>query len=374
MSRTILICGGYGTFGLRAAERLGTDPSLEIILAGRSRTKADAAVATLQPRLKSRLSAMHLDALAPDVEALRARKPTVIYNASGPFQSQEYALARAAIAVGSHYLDLADARAFVAGIHALDADARAAGVLVTSGASSVPALSSAVVDHHLPQFAVLESLFYGIVPANGFDPGVATTASILTYVGRRFTTLRDGKSTHVHGWQGIRRHTFPDIGPRWVAPCDIPDLDIFPARYPTLRSIEFTAGLELPLQFFGVWGLSWLVRAGVLRRAERLATPLVKAKSWMNRFGTDAGGMFVVMGGRGLDGARKQIAWHLIARQNHGPYVPQLALTVLTRKLLAGTQAERGAMPCVGLMTLAEITADIQGLAITTQSTTYQPR
>lgn len=374
MTRKVLICGGYGTFGLRAAERLGTDPSLQIVLAGRSRTKADEAVARMQPRTQARLSALQLDALTPDVAALRSLAPTVIYNASGPYQTQDYALARAAIAIKSHYLDLADARAFVAGIHVLDAAARAVGVLVTSGASSVPALSSAVVDDHLADFTVLERLFFGIVPANGFDPGVATTASILSYVGRPFTTLRDGTPQRIHGWQGIRRHTFPEIGARWLAPCDVPDLAIFPARYPTLRTIDFTAGLEVPLQFFGLWGLSWFVRAGLLRKAERLAAPLVKAKSWMNRLGSDAGGMFVVMEGRGADGAQKKVSWHLIARQNNGPYVPQTAATALTRKLLAGSQPERGAMPCVGLLRLDEITAEMHGLAITTRSQTIHPR
>lgn len=53
-------------------------------------------------------------------------------------------MARACIALGCHYVNLADARAFVAGIDALDADARSGNVLVVSGASSVPCLTSAV--------------------------------------------------------------------------------------------------------------------------------------------------------------------------------------------------------------------------------------
>ena len=51
---------------------------------------------------------------------------------------------RACIAAGIHYLDLADARDFVGRIGALDAAARAAGVAIISGASSLPALSGAV--------------------------------------------------------------------------------------------------------------------------------------------------------------------------------------------------------------------------------------
>jgi Saccharopine dehydrogenase NADP binding domain len=205
------------------------------VLAGRNRDKAERAVAALQPRIAARLSALALDATRPDAEALARLAPAVVYNASGPFQAQDYALARAAVSIGAHYVDLADARAFVTGIAALDAEAKAAGVLVVSGASSVPALSSAVIDAHLGHFARLEKVTYGIVPANGFDPGVATTASILSYVGRPFITLRDGRPATVRGWQGISRHAFPGIGSRWLAPCDIPDLALFPQRYPTLR-------------------------------------------------------------------------------------------------------------------------------------------
>lgn len=362
--KRVVICGGYGTFGLRAAERLGGDASLEIVLAGRSLKSAEQAVALLQPRVAARVSALSLDALQPDLAALGRLAPSVIYNASGPFQSQGYALARAAISVGAHYVDLADARAFVAGISTLDAAAKAADVLVVSGASSVPALSSAVIDAHLGRFSRLERVFYGIVPANGFDPGIATTASILSYVGKPFTTLRNGKMTTVRGWQGVTRHIFPRIGSRWLADCDIPDLDILPTRYPTLRDVHFAAGLEVPVQFFGLWALSWLVHFGILRRAERLALPLLKAKTWMRRLGSDAGGMFMVMQGTGPDGLPLQLDWHLIARGNHGPFVPQSPATALTRKLLAGAVAIRGAVACVGLLTLADIAAELQGLSI----------
>ena len=70
----------------------------------------------------------------------------VVVHAAGPFQGQDYAVARACIEARAHYVDLADARGYVCGIGALDEAARRSDVLVVSGASSVPALSSAVVD------------------------------------------------------------------------------------------------------------------------------------------------------------------------------------------------------------------------------------
>jgi saccharopine dehydrogenase-like NADP-dependent oxidoreductase len=363
MAGRVLIVGGYGTFGLRAAERLARDSALEVILAGRDANKAQIAARSL----RGNASGIAFDAARPDAGILRALKPDVIYNASGPFQDNDYALARAAIAIGAHYVDLADCRAFVVGVSALHAEAKSANVLVVSGASTVPGLASAVIDHYLPQFRILDSIYYGVAPANGFDPGIATTASILSYVGRPFTSLRDARMRTVYGWQGIERYWFPQLGARWLGNCDIPDLELFPKRYPTVQNIRFKAGLEVPAMHLGLWSLSWLVRVGLLRKAERLAAPLMRGKRWFSKFGSDAGGMFVVLDGLGHDGTPKSIAWHVLARDNQGPYIPQAPASILTRKLLSGAVAVRGAMPCLGLMTLPEFEAEITDLPITTQ-------
>src|SRR5439155_7734608 len=88
-------------------------------------------------------------------------------------RSSDLAVARAAIEARSHYIDLADGRQFVVGISSLNAQALAAGVTVTSGASSVPALSSAVVDRYLPRFRRLDAIRMGI-SSGARAPGLAT--------------------------------------------------------------------------------------------------------------------------------------------------------------------------------------------------------
>ena len=84
-------------------------------------------------------------------------------------------MARAAIKAGCNYLDLADGRAFVTGISRLDAEARAAGVSIISGASSLPALTSAVVDKYRGEFKRLDSIRIGIT-SGALIPGIATLA------------------------------------------------------------------------------------------------------------------------------------------------------------------------------------------------------
>lgn len=365
--RRVVVVGGYGTFGSRAAERLARDDTITITIAGRHLAAAAKAAAALAARTRATIEPAVIDAEAPDLDVLRALRPNVIVNASGPFQAQSYALAEAAIACGAHYVDLADGRAFVTGIARLDVAARAAGVLVVSGASSVPALSAAVVDDRLADFVRLLEIDYGIVPAGDFDPGIATTRSILGYVGKPIRTIERGRAVEVYGWQDLVSHAFPNIGRRWLGACDIPDLDLFPLRYGDVETIRFRAGLAVAVMHFGMWGLSWLVRAGVLRGAERFAGPLLAMKRRLTGLGGDTGAMFVTLRGVGADQMLLELTWHLLAPGGRGPYVPPTPAVIITRKLLDGVLDQRGAMPALGLMTLAEFITETVDLGIATQ-------
>lgn len=360
----IAVVGGYGAFGARVVERLARSGDIEIVIAGRSPTKAAAAATRVGNGSKVRISAAEIDAVSPNLRPLLDLHANVVINASGPFQQQNYALAQACIASGIHYIDLADARAFVTGIVALDQDARAADVLVTSGASTVPAISSAAADHFLARFARLDEVAFGVSPGNSFDPGLATTESVLTGVGRPIAVLRDGRPNTVYGWQGLSQHVFPVLGKRWLGHCDIPDLTLFPQRYPSLKTIDFRAGVEVPLFHFSLWLLSWMVRWRLLSRLAALATSMLAVKRRLDWLGTDKGGMFMTFRGQGIGGGKLQIDWYLIAGHGHGPYIPALAAVILARRLSAGTEQKRGAMPCIGLVSLAEILSEVGDLDI----------
>jgi saccharopine dehydrogenase-like NADP-dependent oxidoreductase len=363
----ILIVGGYGAFGARAAERLAREPGFEIIVAGRSLARAQAAARELQRTSPAAISAFAVDATAVDTATLAALAPSIVINASGPFQRQDYSLARAAIENGAHYIDLADASDFVTGFaadKALDAAALTKGVLAVSGASTVPAISGAVLDRLAPDFARVGSIHHGVSPGNSFDPGPATTASILSAIGKPFLMKRDGTWHTAHGWQGLSRHHFPEFGNRWMGYCNVPDLTLFADRYPSLQTIDFKAGVEVTLFHVGMWLLSWPSRWGLIASPERLTAPLLAVKRALRFLGSDAGGMFVVVGGVDHGGAAKSIAWHLIARRGHGPYIPTTPAVILARKLARGETIERGARACLGLITLAEIERELSDLDI----------
>src|SRR6185295_10118037 len=127
---SVLIVGGYGTFGGRLVELIENDSRLTLIVAGRSRARADAFVKT-RGAAKAQLVAAAFDRDG-DVDGQLAKlRPEILVDASGPFQAYgegQYKIVEACIAKGIHYLDLADGSDFVAGVSAFDAAARAAGI------------------------------------------------------------------------------------------------------------------------------------------------------------------------------------------------------------------------------------------------------
>ena len=366
----ILVLGGYGIFGRRAVERLARDPTLEIVVAGRSEERARVTAWALGGPEKAALGHAALDATRPDAAVTLAHfAPRVVLNASGPFQRQDYRLVRACIEQGIHYVDIADARAYVTGIRILDGEAKAAGVLVVSGASSVPALASAVLDHLARRFKTVETVEHGISPGNSFDPGLATTASVLGGLGAAFPMLIEGTYRQVHGWQDLTRRDIPEVGPRLFGNCEVPDLDLLPERYASLHTVRFQAGLEVATFHYGLWALSWLRRLRLLPRPDRFAGPLLKLKNRFPRLGSDVGVMTMTVTGMMPEGEAGRATWALLARQGHGPYLPTVPAVMIARALAKGELALRGAMPCVGLMTLEDFTAEVADLAVTQRIT-----
>ena len=210
----------------------------------------------------------------------------IVIHTAGPFQGQSYAVPQACIGAGAHYLDLADGRAFVCGIKTLDAAARYNDVLVVSGASTLPALSSAVVDSLRSRFSSIDSIDHGIT-SGAKPPGQATMTGVLAYAGKPLRLWRAGEWRSAFGWQGITRRRYPSpVNARWIAHCDVPDLELFPERYRPVRSVQFRAGVGLAGSMFGIWAASWLVRAGLLRTLVTYVPNLHRAASALERYGS----------------------------------------------------------------------------------------
>lgn len=363
MRLRVVVLGATGVFGSRIAARLAHDERFELRLAGRREPPLEDLRASIGD---ARMHTCTLDTAAADFPAmLAALRPQLVIHAAGPFQGQDYRVAEACIDAGSDYIDLADGRDFVSGFSRLDERARSAGRLLVSGASSVPALSSAAVDALLPRFGALESIEHAISPGNRTPRGDATVAAILGYCGRPVRVWRNGRWDTVPGWMDSRRQRFP-FGRRRVGVCDVPDLELFPARYPQARSVIFRAGLELPLLQWATWGMGMLVRLGLIRELARRASMLRRISEWFIRFGSDVGGMTVELRGRDGQGRPLHLRWWLDADAGDGPQVPVTPAIVLARRLADGLVEARGAMPCMGLLALDQIVEGFDGFALRT--------
>lgn len=353
-----LILGGYGNFGKRIARAL-TGKGIPVIVAGRSSEKAEALAATLPLG--------HAEAAAFDINRdlttqLARLKPAVVVNTCGPFQTSNYDVSRACIAASVHYIDLADGRDFVTGITALNEEAKLRNVAVISGASTVPGLTSAVIEQYRDEFSEIESLVHGISPGQQAERGLATVQGILTYVGKPLKAI-PGDTKPRYGWQDLYRQPYPELGTRWMANCDIPDLDLLPARY-GIRTIRFSAGTELGLIHLCLWMLSWLVRLGLPLDLPAHAASLHTLNNRFNWLGTGNGGMHIFLRGRDKQERPYERRWFIIAKNNDGPQIPCTPAILLAQKLLSGEPLPVGAYPCVGLISLNECMRELKPLNV----------
>ena len=272
--RTVLVVGATGAFGERLAEGL-IRSGIAVIGAARNTARLDALARRLGPRFAVEpLDRSKIDAAR--LQELRARWPGLfaVADASGPFQTSDYALPRAAIGAGLHYVDLADARAFVGGSRVLDAEARAADVAVLAGASSTPALSHAVLDTLVAGSRKVIAIEVSIAPGNRAPRGLSTVHAVLSTVGQPIRVFRGCRWVEEVGWGLNKTIELPGVGNRRVALCETPDLDLLVERYHPAADAIFRAGLELRVLHEGVAALGLLVRLGMLKSLAALARPL----------------------------------------------------------------------------------------------------
>ncbi|MDI3336313.1 DUF4166 domain-containing protein [Defluviimonas aestuarii] len=353
----VVILGGTGVFGSRLAALLARDGH-EVVVAARTFDRAEEVAARLGAR------ALRLDRDG-DLSPVWAVAPEAVVDAAGPFHAygdDPYRLARACIAQGIAYLDLADDPDFCAGIAVLDAEAKAAGVFALSGVSSVPALSSAAVATLAEGMERIEDIDMAILPGNRAPRGTSVIAAILDRTGATFRLWQGGAWEVRRGWSDVRRYRLaPDLS-RAGYLLEVPDIRLFPNHFKA-SSVSFRAGLELwPMNAglavlslfrsaFGFAPSRWTVR--VAQGLARLLSP----------FGSDRGGMVVRVSGR-RSGAPVTAEWRLVAEAGDGPFVP----TVAARAMLARTHAiAAGARPALAELPLAAFEGAMVDIAVTTE-------
>jgi saccharopine dehydrogenase-like NADP-dependent oxidoreductase len=369
MPLRVVVIGGLGNFGARIVRRLALEAAIEVVAttrrAARQGSGDGGGDGGGDARVVTPLATLDID--SPDLaHSLAALAPDLVIHCAGPFQHQDYRVALATLAAGAHYVDLADGREFVAAFAAsVDLAARAAGRFAITGASTLPALSTAVIDRYRESFASLEEIDIVIAPGQRAPRGRATIAAVLGYAGRPFKVWRDGAWRIVHGWQDLEPVRF-SFGRRLAAACDVPDLQLLPLRYPPARSVSFRAALEFSLQHRVLWLIAAIRRAGVALPVARWGMAFERAAGWLDRFGGDTGGMRVRLRGRDRNDRPQALTWELVARGNQGPEIPAMAAVLLALRLAQGRTPRSGAQACMGILDLADFESEFERWSITT--------
>jgi Saccharopine dehydrogenase NADP binding domain len=355
-----LILGASGVFGSRLVERAAREPGLSFILAGRTKATLEALAARCCPTAEIRL----ID--RDRIEAADLAGADLIIDAAGPFQGSHSRVIEAALGAGVDYIDLADGRAFVAGITAFDERAKAAGVSIVSGASTIPAMSHAVLDSLTLGWQAVNRIKVGIFPGNRAPRGRAVVEAILSYAGKPLRIFRGGIWKDGPGWGDSHRWAIAGVGTRWASICDTPDQDLLVSHYQPLHSAEFYAGLELSILHLGLSLASLTVRAGLIDSL-RPAAPLFQwIATQFLRFGSDIGAMEISVDGVDSSGKPAVARWTLRADGNRGPYVPALPGLILLRSRRDNGRPAPGARPCLQMISLDDFQADFVALGIAT--------
>ncbi|AZC24042.1 saccharopine dehydrogenase family protein [Pseudomonas sessilinigenes] len=353
MTLRVLVVGGYGNFGSIICRYLIHRPGVHLLISGRDPARLAAKVEALRAEGGQPCEGWCGDAMGEEwAPALKTLGIDWVIHTGGPFQGQSYAVAQGCIEAGVNYCDLADCRQFVGGIGGLDTQARAAGVTLLSGCSSVPTLSSAIIDEHRQRFARIDRIEHGI-SSSAKMPGVSTILGVLAYAGRPIQQLKDGQPHPVIGWQGLALRTLPRLGTRLVANVDVPDLDLFAARYGA-HTLSFKAGAGLKVAGLANALLAQAVKLGLVRDPAPWAVRLHRCGTWFEWLGDGLSAMYVDVHGLGQDGQPLSMAAQLTATHDHGPEIPSCAAVAVILKVLDGQALLPGARACIGEVSLEQ--------------------
>lgn len=362
----ILILGGYGVFGGRLVELVSDIADIELVICGRNSERAKAFCASISG--PAQIRPLTLDRV--DIAgALKAERPDLVVDASGPFQDYGkdiYGVIKACIVAKTNYLDFADAADFVFGVSQFDADAKAAGVYILSGVSSFPVLTAAVL-REMAKTMDIVSVEGGIAPSPYAGVGLNVIRAVVGYAGAPVKLHRNGAQAPAIGLAESLRYTIAVPGRLPLknihfSLVDVPDLQVIPPEHDTLNDIWMGAG---PVPEFLHRVLNLLAKARSVFRLPSLvplAGVFYKVLNAM-KFGEHRGGMFVRAFGL-QDGKKVEQSWHLLAEGDDGPYIPSMAIEAIIRKTLAKEPPSIGARPATRALELVDYEHLFEGRSI----------
>jgi hypothetical protein len=262
------------------------------------------------------------------------RRGDVIVDAAGPFHARNTSLIATAIEIGFDVVDLNDNLRYCDSVFVVEPQIGSAGIRVLTSASSVSAVSAAVVRQSGIDEPVCVSTF--LAPATRHTANAGTALALLRSVGRPVEILLDGRRQTVPGWKDAREFAMPPpVGPIRGRLFESAEAVNLPRIWPTLRDVAMYVDTNVP---GGNFFLRLAARSPVLRH---VAERQVRLGAWMaRRIGASAGGIGYEI--EGVDG--EIVRWAITARENS--YLVAVAPAVLAvRGMIEGRFEPSGLVP-----------------------------
>lgn len=241
----------------------------------------------------------------------------------------------------------------------------------------------------LPKQVKLHHIDVGVNPGNQTPRGLATVRSILSYCGKPLEPVTGSPVSRV-GWGDLtsRLYPLPYTPRRFLATCDVPDVELFPTLY-DCPSISFKAGLELSVMTISTHLLSLVVRTGLIANLSAYAIPLARLSELLGAFGSTAGAMHVEIDysirAHGKEEGEEVFrrCYYVCANSGRanasldnqqstctGPEIPCTPAVIIAQQLAHAHFIQQpsahpnGAYPCVSLFSIADVLASVQGMNI----------
>jgi NAD(P)-dependent dehydrogenase (short-subunit alcohol dehydrogenase family) len=359
----VLVVGGTGGFGSTICRLLMGDGH-DVVAANRRPPSDDA------PKDLGHVVLDQRTITAADLDPY-----DLVVDAAGPFQDLGQSLMEAAIVAGVHYVDIADDRLFVDAASLLDVRARTAGVCVVSGASSIPALSSAAALEIAGGMDRVDRVDVSISAGADAVFGPAVLHAMLSSAGRPIRWKGERSPAAMSSPRSVSV-TDPGDGKevrRDVLACDSPDLSTMPGLLPGGPQVRFRAGSELAVHNAAMRLVSWCVRRRIVRSGTRFRRMASVARRFTASKGSGRSFMLVEAIGH-VGGEHRRCTWSILAVNGLGPTIPCLAVPAIVEAIDAG-RIGTGARSASGLLSTSEILSRLpeRDHHVTTSSMRIEP-
>jgi|Deesub1362A_J573_1020465.scaffolds.fasta_scaffold12355_1 saccharopine dehydrogenase (NAD+, L-lysine-forming) len=271
--KTFLILGGYGNVGRLLAQLLLQETDVRLVLAGRTREKAEAAANQFNSLFKgNRVEARYADAsnIASLKQAFKGVDLVIVASSTANFAKK---VATAALATGVDYLDIQYSTKKNAVLKSLSGEIEKAGRCFITEGGFHPGLPAALIRYVAQYFDRLEIAKVGSVIKLDWSRWTMTDSTVYEFL----EEINDFKALYFKNGQwkkakmlGMMDYISMDFGrefgKQYCAPMFLEEMQSIPETYPSLRETGFFVG-----------GFNWFVDWLVLPLA------MITLKIWPHR-------------------------------------------------------------------------------------------